>query len=89
VANRLVATAEQTALLEVREVTKAFPSPDGKGVIQVLSPLSFSVRAEEWVVIVGPSGGGKSTLLRILLGSYPTNIWRGLSAWETIAWCSP
>lgn len=70
-ANQLVATAEQTALLEVREVTKAFPSPDGKGVIQVLSPLSFSVRAEEWVVIVGPSGGGKSTLLRILLGLIP------------------
>ena len=88
-ANQLVATAEQTALLEVREVTKAFPSPDGKGVIQVLSPLSFSVRAEEWGSDRRSIGRGQVNFAAYPFGAYPTNLWRGLSAWETIAWCSP
>lgn len=34
----------------------------------VLKNVSFEVRAGEMVTIVGPNGGGKSTLLKILLG---------------------
>jgi NHLM bacteriocin system ABC transporter ATP-binding protein len=34
----------------------------------VLKDLSFSVAPGEFVALVGPSGGGKSTILRILLG---------------------
>jgi putative ABC transport system ATP-binding protein len=36
--------------------------------ITVIKGLSFSVNDGEWVSIVGPSGGGKSTLLSLLAG---------------------
>lgn len=34
----------------------------------VLRELSFSVCSDEFIAIVGPNGGGKTTLLRVLLG---------------------
>jgi zinc transport system ATP-binding protein len=33
-----------------------------------LLDVSFSVRGTEWVGLLGPNGGGKTTLLRLLLG---------------------
>jgi polar amino acid transport system ATP-binding protein len=48
------------ALLELREVHKSF------GHIDVIKGISLSVRKGEHVVIFGPSGGGKSTLLRMM-----------------------
>jgi ABC-type multidrug transport system fused ATPase/permease subunit len=37
----------------------------------VLEDVSFSVHRGQTVAIVGPSGGGKSTMLKLLLGFYP------------------
>jgi len=34
----------------------------------VLSDISFSVRAGEYVALSGPNGGGKTTLIRLVLG---------------------
>jgi NitT/TauT family transport system ATP-binding protein len=48
----------------VSGLTKRY-SNDGAA---VLSDVSFEVRAGEFVAIVGPSGGGKTTLLRLLCG---------------------
>jgi ABC-type polar amino acid transport system ATPase subunit len=47
-------------MVEVQGVTKRF------GTLEVLRKVSLNVRSGEVLVIVGPSGGGKSTLLRCL-----------------------
>lgn len=48
------------ALLEVNRLCKSFDS------LQVLKGISFSMEQGETLSIIGPSGGGKTTLLRCL-----------------------
>ena len=50
------------ALLEVKDLYKSFES------LQVLRGISFSLEQGETLSVIGPSGGGKTTLLRILTG---------------------
>jgi NitT/TauT family transport system ATP-binding protein len=52
--------------LEVRGLSIAFVETDGS--LEVLDTLSFSVEAKSFVCVIGPSGGGKSTLLRAISG---------------------
>ncbi len=52
--------------IEFEDVT--FRYPEGKGL--VLNQVSFTVAAGETVAIIGPTGGGKSTIFRLLLGFY-------------------
>jgi len=53
-------------LLEVKDLGVTFT--DGKGILQALNEISFSVDREQFVCVVGPSGSGKSTLIRVLAG---------------------
>jgi ATP-binding cassette subfamily B protein len=54
--------------LELRDVTFAYPDkPDA----EVISGINLTIRQGEKIGIVGHSGGGKSTLLKLLLGYYP------------------
>lgn len=45
-----------------------FSYPDSEGT--VLNGLSFNIKNGESVALVGPSGGGKSTIINLLLGYY-------------------
>jgi NitT/TauT family transport system ATP-binding protein len=54
------------ALFELRGVTVSFAS--GSGQRTILSEIDFAVNTGEIVGIVGPSGTGKTTLLRVLGG---------------------
>jgi lipoprotein-releasing system ATP-binding protein len=51
-------------MLEARDIRKAYPTPGAPLVI--LDELSLTLRAGEFLSIMGPSGSGKSTLLNIL-----------------------
>lgn len=65
---------ENDSVLTVKEVEKKF------GDNQVLDGISFTVKKGEVVVIIGPSGTGKSTLLRCINQLTPPNagrVWLG------------
>ena len=52
--------------LEVADLEVTFVDSDG--CLEVLDKISFSIERNAFVCIVGPSGGGKSTLLRAVAG---------------------
>ena len=54
--------------LEVNDLTFAYPASEGK---PVLKNVSFTLGDGETIAFVGPNGGGKSTLISLLLGLYP------------------
>ena len=54
-------------MLEVKEVTLSFETRP------ILSTTSFSVQANEVIAIIGPSGTGKSSLIKGMMGLIPFN----------------
>jgi NitT/TauT family transport system ATP-binding protein len=53
-------------MLQVKNICKTFEG--GRGSLEVLRDICFTVGTGEFVSIIGPSGCGKTTLLRILHG---------------------
>lgn len=51
------------AIVQIRDVVKTFP-----GGVTALKGVSLDIHQGEFFTLLGPSGGGKSTLLRILAG---------------------
>ncbi len=58
---------EDTTLVDLRGISKRF------GRNQVLNNVDLTVQAGEAVAIIGPSGTGKSTILRIIAGLLPSD----------------
>ena len=62
---------DQPAVLELRGISKRFTLHLRDGLeLSVLRDVSLNVCAGECVALVGPSGQGKSTLMKCLYGSY-------------------
>jgi alpha-D-ribose 1-methylphosphonate 5-triphosphate synthase subunit PhnL len=60
-----------TPALELRDVAKSFTMHLQGGVrLAVVAGVTFSVRAGECVVLAGPSGTGKSSILKMIFGNY-------------------
>ena len=59
------------ALIRVDGVAKTYITADGP--VESLKPLSFEIRAGEFISVVGPSGCGKSTLLKLIAGLLPVS----------------
>lgn len=49
-------------IVEVEEVTFSYDREP------ILSKVSFTIEEGEWIGVIGPNGGGKTTLLKLLLG---------------------
>lgn len=60
-------TSREPWLLEIKDVRKTF------GTQEVLRGLTLNVRRGETLVIIGRSGGGKSVLLKHILGLIPAD----------------
>ena len=54
----------RATIIEARELARVYPTGDTK--LMALRGISFSVKAGEFVSIMGPSGSGKSTILNLL-----------------------
>jgi putative ABC transport system ATP-binding protein len=54
-------------VLEIRELKKSFAQPGG-GRLMILDIESLTVNAGEQFVLIGQSGGGKTTLLHLIAG---------------------
>jgi NitT/TauT family transport system ATP-binding protein len=54
-------------IIEARAVEKYYARPDGNR-IEVIAPTDLQIRAGQIVGLLGPSGSGKSSLLRMLTG---------------------
>ena len=59
----MTSSAKGAALVEIRDLHKGY-GPN----IQVLKGLNIQMMPGDRVVVIGPSGGGKSTLLRVVMG---------------------
>jgi NitT/TauT family transport system ATP-binding protein len=58
---------ENNLALKISHLRHSFLE-EGRRKLEVVKDISFEVRKGEFLSIVGPSGGGKSTLLRIIAG---------------------
>ena len=57
---------DKKVLISLRNIVKEFPS--GEGVIRVLKGINLEIYENEFVVVLGESGCGKSTMMNIIGG---------------------
>ena len=64
--------------ISIKEITHYF------GEKKVLAGISFSVEKGEILGLLGPSGAGKTTLIRIMTGQLPRR--RAVPVWTETIW---
>lgn len=64
---------ENKYILQVKNLSHRFPESNGNKAVSVLHDISLNIEKGEFVSLVGPSGGGKSTFLNILAGFVAPN----------------
>ncbi len=57
-----------TPILELHDVSMVFPAANAGGTVTALDHINFQFQPEEFVVALGASGCGKTTLLNLLAG---------------------
>ena len=57
-------------MLELKNISFSVPEENGKGkgTIEIIQDVSFTIDSGKFVAITGPNGGGKSTLAKIIAG---------------------
>jgi len=55
-------------LFSIRNITKTFPAPSGKGTFTALDEISFDIIEGQCLMIAGSNGSGKTLLMRIIAG---------------------
>src|SRR5450631_1689342 len=55
-------------LIELRHVSKSYVSADGGAPVTILDDISLEIREGEMLALLGQSGSGKSTILRLMAG---------------------
>lgn len=74
--------------LQLSDVWVVYAAPDAPR--QALAGVSLRVRPGEWVAVVGPNGGGKSTIARVLAGLCPVSRGRAVANGPVaIVWQDP
>lgn len=56
------------SVLELKNVSKAYTNRKGDEARVVLRDINLTIEENEFICIVGPSGGGKTTLLNLMAG---------------------
>jgi taurine transport system ATP-binding protein len=57
-----------SAILSLRDVRMDYPGADGRGIVRALDDVNLDFGDEEFVVAIGASGCGKTTLLNVIAG---------------------
>jgi NitT/TauT family transport system ATP-binding protein len=60
--------SDEAPLIELRHVSKAYTGADGAPPVTILDDINLEVREGEVVALLGQSGSGKSTILRLMAG---------------------
>lgn len=58
---------ESEILLQVQNACKVYDAE------RLFNPVTFEVKSGERIALIGPNGGGKSTILKMIMGDLPTD----------------